>query len=206
MLSEVTSQCGSTCLGSGKSQDTHLGIVGWRRILEVPPREGGGEGNDGGEEREAGVTVADGWRFTLCETQGVLRRRRTTPECGKADFDIFFLPSLGSLGSPRPPRRLRRPRGSARLEATPQGAPGRWRDETGAVRSEFPSSFPATVAQSLPRYLPGTHRQGSSVTDSSAVTASEGTAPSHRLDIFFFFSCRRRKAFYPDASTQLAEV
>lgn len=180
MLSEVTSQCGSTCLGSGKSQDTHLGIVGWRRIREVPPRDGGGEGG--------GRDDGDGWRFTLCEIQGVLRRRRTTPQSRKADFYIFFLPSLGSLGSPPPlPRRLRRPRGSARLEATPQGAPGRWRDETGAVRSEFPSSFPATVAQSLPRYLPGTHRRGSSVTDSSAVTASEGTAPAHRLHIFFFF-------------------
>lgn len=54
MLSEVTSQCGSACLGSGKSQDTHLGIVAWRRILEVPPREGGGEGNDGGEGRGGG--------------------------------------------------------------------------------------------------------------------------------------------------------
>lgn len=78
MLSEVTSQCGSMCLGSGKSQDTHLGIVGWRRILEVPPRDGGGEGG--------GRDDGDGWRFTLCEIQGVLRRRQTTPESGKADF------------------------------------------------------------------------------------------------------------------------
>lgn len=71
VLSEVTSQRGSTCLRSGRSQDTYLGIVGMRRILEVPPGGGRREGNDGrGGERKEGSGRNDddeGWRITLCE-------------------------------------------------------------------------------------------------------------------------------------------
>lgn len=100
MLSEVTSQCGSTCLGSGKSQDTHLGIVGRHRILEVPPGEGEWEGYDGGDGREGREARddSDGWRITLCEIQGVLRRRRQRLSSERQIFPFFFSLRRGRWG------------------------------------------------------------------------------------------------------------
>lgn len=166
MLSEVTSQCGSTCLRSGKSQDTYLGIVGMRRILKVPPREGGGTDMMGGRGRRAvGVMMVVTAGASPCARFKVsCANQHLSPERQAVAFFSSFAGVTGVTVAPLPSRSAS---GSARLTATPQGAQGRCRDGTRAVRSEFPSSFPATFAQSLPRYLPGTHRPGSSVTDSS---------------------------------------
>lgn len=133
--------------------------------------EGGGEGQErwmGGEGKEGDGRdddEGDGWRITLCEIQGVLCQ--PTPESRKAGCYTFFYSFAGVTGVTVAPLPSPSAWGPARLTATPRGASGRCRDGTRAVRSEFPSSFSATFAQSLPRYLPGTHRHGSSVTDSS---------------------------------------
>lgn len=131
------------------------------------PRGRRREGNDGREGRRGAVGV-----MTMvmpgaspCAIFKVFHSyQHLSP---KRQLVTFFSTFAGVIGVTAAPLPSLSASGSTRLMETPQGAPGRCHDGTRAVGSEFPSSFLATFAQSLLRYLPGTHRQGSSVTDSS---------------------------------------
>lgn len=78
------------------------------------------------------------------------------------------------------------------------------------MRIEFLSSFSATSAQSLPRYLPGTHRRGGRLSEILQIDGKDGDGTrgkgaSHRPFFFFFLEGTLIKS-YPIVPTRLAEV
>lgn len=154
--------------GREKARTRTSGFWECARSWRFPPRERGRglkDGREGRGRRAVGVmmmmvTAA----ASPCARFKVSSYQHLRPERQIVTFFSSFAGVTRVTVAPLPSPSAS---GSARLTATPLGTQGRCRDGTRAVRSEFPSSFPATFAQSLPRYLPGTHRQGSSVTDSS---------------------------------------